>query len=254
MLAVLLLEARQVGAEVAGAVDLELAGELTAPERAVGHDAHAELARRRHDLLLEPAREQRPLALERRDRVCRVGGAERFGAHLGEPEVADLAGLHELAHRAHALLDRHARVAAVHVVEVDVVHAEAAQGGVAGFADPLGAVVDRAPARVVAADRELAGELQLVAASLDRAAQELLVVPRPVHVGGVEEGHADVERAADRRGRLVLVRGSVELGHPHAAESDRGYLEVSELALVHGPDRTQVMGPARPARTRAAGA
>ena len=174
------------------------------------------------------------------------------------PRWRTLPGLHELAHRAHALLDRHARVAAVHVVEVDVVHAEARaarrrrpRGSTRGGCRSSGR-------RVVAADGELGGELHLVAAAVDGAAHELLVVARPVHVGGVEEGHAQVERATDRRGRLVLVGGSVELGHPHAAESDGGYLEVSELALVHASFHVltvpRSLGPARPARTRAAGA
>ena len=73
---------------------------------------------------------------------------------------------------------------------------------------------------------ELGGEHDLVAAVGDRAADEPLVGERAVHVGGVEEGDAELERAVDRRDRLALVGRSVELRHPHAAESERRDFEV----------------------------
>ena len=57
-LAVALLEARRAAAEVVVGADRRArrAGELAAAERAVGHDADAELARGGHDLVLEVAR------------------------------------------------------------------------------------------------------------------------------------------------------------------------------------------------------
>ena len=61
------------------------------------------------------------------------------------PEVADLALLDELGHRPDGVLDRGAGVDAVLVVEVDVVGAEALQGGLAGRAHVVGAAVDAAP-------------------------------------------------------------------------------------------------------------
>jgi hypothetical protein len=56
--------------------------------------------------------------------VHRVRAADRLRRGLGEPEVADLALLDELRHRADRLLDRTVSVDAVLVVEVDVVDAE----------------------------------------------------------------------------------------------------------------------------------
>ena len=64
------------------------------------------------------------------------------------PEVADLAGLDELGHRADGLLDRDVLVDAVLVVEVDVVDAEALQRGVAGLPDVLRRAVDAEPLAV----------------------------------------------------------------------------------------------------------
>ena len=95
------------------------------------------------------------------------------------------------------------------------------------LADPLGAVVDPARRRLSRRIAELGGQLHLVAAAGDRLADELLVVAGAVHVGGVEERHAEVERAVDRRDRLGLVGWAVELGHPHAAEADGGHGQVS---------------------------
>ena len=43
-----------------------------------------------------------------------------------------------------------------------------------------------------------------------------------VHVGGIEEVHAAVDRMVDRRDRLLLAARAVELAHAHAAQADGG--------------------------------
>ena len=178
------------------------------------------------DLVLEVAGEERVLRLERGDRVRGVRAADGGGRRLGEAEVAHLAGGDQLGHRADGLLDRDRLVDAVLVVEVDVVDAEPLQRGVARGADVLRAAVDADPGAVgeplVA---ELGGELDLVAAAGDRLADQLLVGERAVHVGGVEEGHAEVERAVDGGEAGRLVGAAVELRHAHAAEAERGDVE-----------------------------
>ena len=135
-------------------------------------------------------------------------------------------GLDELGHRADGLLDRDGGVDAVLVVEVEVVDAEALEGGVAGGPHVVGRAVDADPAAVgVALVAELRGELDLVAAAGDRLADEPLVGEGPVHVRGVEEGDAEVEGAVDGVDPGLLVGGAVELRHPHAAETEGGDLE-----------------------------
>src|SRR5262249_51439961 len=109
-LEVLALEARVVGAEVAGLEVVgrpEAAGEAAAAERAVGDEPDPELADRGEDLVLRVARPQRVLGLQRADRVDRVRATDRLRRGLRQPEVADLALLDELRHRADRLLDRH---------------------------------------------------------------------------------------------------------------------------------------------------
>ena len=54
---------------------------------------------------------------------------------LGQAEVAHLPRLDQLGHRADGVLDRRLRIDAVLVVEVDHVHAESLQAGVAALPD-----------------------------------------------------------------------------------------------------------------------
>ena len=97
-----------------------------------------------------------------------------------------------------------ARVDAVLVVEVDVVDAEALQDAshAARTYSGLPLIPRASRVRRLAHDAELRREHDLVAPARERAADELLVRERPVHVGGVEEVDAELERAMDRRDRL----------------------------------------------------
>ena len=110
------------------------------------------------------------------------------------------------------------------VVEVDVVDAEAVQRRRRSLPHVLRAAVDargRLPS-CLAHVAELGGEHDLVAAAADRLADQLLVGEGAVHIGGVEKIDAEIERAMDRGDRLVVVAAAIELGHAHAAESQRG--------------------------------
>ena len=219
-------------------------GQEPAAERRVGHDPDPELARGGEDLVLDVARPQRPLRLQRGDRVDRARAAERLGRRLAEPEVAHLALLHELGHRADRLLDLRARVHAVQVVEVDVVGAEALQRALDGAPDvlarPVGDPLRRVLGRRGEADAELRGQHDLVAPAGERLAEQLLVRVRPVQLGRVEERAAELQRAVDRGDRLALVRGAVEGGHAHAAEADGRDLQVAERAGLHAAHTTTV--------------
>ena len=210
---VLVLEARAAAPEVllveARRASVMRAGQEAAAERAVGDEADPELAHRRQDLRLGIARPERVLGLQRGDRMDGLRAANRVRRGLGEPEVAHLALLDELGHRADGLLDRRRQVDAVLVVEVDRLDAE-----------PLAATPRRPSGRTrrlplipryspcaAAHVPELRRDHDLVAAAGDRLADELLVRDRAVHVGRVEEGDSELERALDRRDRLALVGG-----------------------------------------------
>jgi len=106
------------------------------------------------------------------------------------------------------------------VAEVDVVDAEPPERVVDRLPDILLTSAHPEPAAVLPAHvAELGRELHLVAPPGDRPPDELLVDERPVHVSGVQEGHAEVERPADGLGGPGVVVPAVELAHAHAAQA-----------------------------------
>ena len=97
-----------------------------------------------------------------------------------------------------------------------------AERSFAGPAHVVGIAPDRPHGRIGGADDpELGGQHHLVPATGDGPAHQLLVEERAVHVGGVEEGHPEVEGPVDGGHRLVFVSRPVELAHAHAAETLR---------------------------------
>ncbi len=149
--------------------------------------------------------------------------ADRVGRRLGQAEEAHLALVDEPRHRADRVLDRHGRIDAMLVVEVDRVDPQPLQRRLAGLPHVVGMPADAEALAVRAAPvAELRRDDDPIAAPVDRAADELLVDEGAVHVGRVEQRHAEVDGATDRRHRLILVGLAVELRHPHAAEADRG--------------------------------
>jgi hypothetical protein len=75
-----------------------------------------------------------------------VSGSDR--GRLGQTEVADLARLHELRHRADGLLDGDIGIDAVLVIEVDVIGAQAGERSFDGAARVRGTPIERTGPRV----------------------------------------------------------------------------------------------------------
>jgi hypothetical protein len=82
---------------------------------------------------------------------------------------------------------------------------------------------------------ELGGQYHLVSVSDNRPPDQPLVAERPVHVGGVQQGDAEVERAVDGGDRLPVVGRPVRLAHHHAAQAYGGDPQTlaAERALLH---------------------
>src|SRR6266542_747942 len=112
-------------------------GQEPLPERAEGNEADPELLERRQDLLLRLAPPERVLALQRGHRLDSMRPADRLDASLRESEVPDLPLRDQLLHRAGDVLDRHVRVDAVLVEQVDRVGAEPLQRSLDAAADRL---------------------------------------------------------------------------------------------------------------------
>ena len=122
------------------------------------------------------------------------------------------------------------------LIEVDRVDPEPAEARLAGLADVLRATADPAGLTARVADiAELGGQHDLVAATADRSADELLVVTVAVDVGGVKQVDSEVQCAMDGRDPLRVGGVAVHARHRHAAETDRRHrgTDAAELPNLH---------------------
>src|SRR5262249_34133661 len=136
------------------------------------------------------------------------------------------------------------------IVEIDDVHAEALQARLTARLHAFGSPVHFT--RRSAAGRRYQAELgrqdDLAAAIANRAANEDLVPAPAIAVGGVNQRHAEIERALQRARRLFVVAGPVALRHAHATETDRrnGESAGSELSQLHRRKTTLQFAAVRP--------
>jgi hypothetical protein len=132
------------------------------------------------------------------------------------------------------LLDGHAGIGTVLLVQVDAIGAEPPQAAFDRFGHPPGARAGMA--RVVVDGRdELRGDDHVVAMAAEGAAEVLLGSGSAVDVGRVEEVDSRVERSVDYGRALLLVDAHAEVV---AAQSDQRDLERPQLARLHGCDAT----------------
>jgi hypothetical protein len=248
-LPVLRREARDRVAEV-GAVErgrlVDLPREEPLAERAEGHEADPELLEGRKDLRLRLSPPQRIFALERGDRLDGVCATDGLYARLGQPEVFDLAFPDQVPHRPRHVLDRHVRVHAVLVVEVDRLDPEPLQRAFRHPPDVLGPAVEAAWFPVgTELEPELRGDHHLLPEWLEGFTDELLVRERTVDLGGIEERHAALDRCPDQRDPLLPVRcRTIAEAQAHAAEPDRRHFQAaaSQSALLHCSSNCHIKG------------
>lgn len=102
----------------------------------------------------------------------RRGDVDLIGRKVAVTDLANLAGRDEPVERLEGLLDRHAVVGSMLLVEVDAVDPQAAQAALGGSLDPCRAGAGLA----LTAQRhaELRGDDHLIAPAGERPAQELL--------------------------------------------------------------------------------
>lgn len=135
-----------------------------------------------------------------------MGAADGVGRGLAQAQRAHLALLHQLAHGADRILDRHRWIDAVLVVEVDHVDAQPLEARIARRLHVLRRSIDAVGAAGPLDLAELGGEHDAVAARAGkRLADQLLVVAPAIHVGAVEHGDATIQRVVDQRDALGIV-------------------------------------------------
>jgi hypothetical protein len=92
------------------------------------------------------------------------------------------------------------------------------------------------PAVRVELEAELGRDDDLPAKRLERLPDQPLVRERPVDLGGVEEGHAALDRGAEQADHLAgVLRRAIAEAHAHAAEPERRDFEsiAAECPFLH---------------------
>ena len=148
-------------------------------------------------------------------------------------DVAHLALMDEVAQRRQRLVDVGVDGRPVDLVQVDPVGAQPPQR-VLHLADdpaPRAALLVRVGAHRAV---ELGGQDDVVAATGERLADDLLRLALAVHVGGVDEVDPGVERGVDDADRLLVIRVAPRSEHhgaeAHLADRDAG---ASQQTLFH---------------------
>jgi hypothetical protein len=198
----------------------------------LGHREHLALDGSRQDRVRRLLGDRTYVPALARDvlRLDELRGQERRG-----PDVADLPGVHEVAERSQGLVDVGVGLGPVHLVEVDPLGLQPAQAVLDLLDDPAARVAE--PVDVVShAPVELRGQDDVVATPAQGLADDDLGLAVRVHVGGVDQVDAGVERALDDADALGVVGVAVAPEH-HRAERQRADLEAGAAegaVLTHG--------------------
>src|SRR5271166_6957064 len=151
--------------------------------------------------------------------------------------MLDFARLNQALHRAGDVLDRHIGVDAVLVEDVDPVHLEARQHRIGGPLYMLGSAAEAGashPGFGIDVPAELRRNYDLATHRPERLADQFFVGPRAIRLGGVEEGYAQLMRAADDADCLGMI-GRLAIGRSkaHCPKADFGHGERAKLAAFH---------------------
>src|SRR5438128_3388221 len=232
---------------------LQGAAQEPSRERAVRNEPEAVRAAGRDDLELDRARHQAVDALLRhqtQEVARRRRGARLRDLPAGEvaaPDVEHLPLLDEHLHRLPQLVPRRVPVDVVHLVEVDVVGAQAAQAALARLADVRGGeapvVRTRAhpPVDLRREDDPLAPAATLREPAADDLLGDALARAPAVHVGRVEEDDPELERAVHDCEAVALAGEWAEV---HGAEAEPADPEpaLAETDVVHAGVSTTPRG------------
>ena len=119
-----------------------------------------------------------------------MGATNRLHAGFGQTEMLDFAFANQIADRAGDVFDRHVRIDAMLVEEVDAVGLEPRERGFSHLADVRGTAVEACLFAVLEFEAELGRNRHLIAERAQRLADQFFVRERPVRFGRVEERHA----------------------------------------------------------------
>src|SRR6202521_1860935 len=150
---------------------------------------------------------------------------------IGDADVADLPLALELDERAYGIIERHARVGTVQLVEINPVGAQALEARLAGGAQMRWPAVPTPLARPRPRQAALGRNDQPVAIGRQRFGDQLLADPGTVGIGCVDEADAELDRTAQQAYRCCpILRRTPDAapGDPHAAEAEPADAEIAK--------------------------
>ncbi len=167
-----------------------------------------------------------------------MSAPDGFRTCFRKAEVLHLAGLDQLLHRSSHVLDRHIRIDAMLIEQVDDIGLEPLERNLCDFLDVGGPAVQAVHALPVRPDpeSELRRDHHLPAEGSEGFAHEFLVLERTIDFRGVEEGDAAFNRRANHRDhRLLFPCRAVARAHAHAAQPEGRDFQItfSKFALLH---------------------
>ena len=170
-------------------------------------------------------------------RIERLG--ELPGGHAAGSEVAHLAGADEAIKRFERFFNRRGKVPAVNLVQVDIVHFEAAQGILTGFNDMFAAQPPSVRA-IAHGPVDLGRQDNIVARGhlTQPLAGNLLAHANRVDIRGIKKGHTRFKGEREVLSRLVFPDGpfapfAIPVAHASHADARNRHPRIPEPCVLH---------------------
>ena len=179
------------------------------------------------------------LALDRGDRLDGVRPPDSVCGGFRQAEVLHLALLNQAIDGAGDVFDRHIRVDAMLVVQVDRLDLQSREGALDHACDVFRPAVEATPPSLALCARrppEFGRDHDLTTERRQGFADERFIRVRTVDLRGVEERHATIDGGAEQGQHGVPVRNrAVGPAHAHAAKPHRRHVQAAppKCALLH---------------------
>jgi hypothetical protein len=133
--------------------------------------------------------------------------ADRLHSRLGKAEALHLPLSNQVFHRSRHVFDRHRRVDAVLIIEIDRVNFKPLERALGALLDAGGTAIDNLLSVGIGFNPELGGYRDFPSERSEAFAHELFVRERAVHFGRVEECDAALDSRAKKSDHLLLLPG-----------------------------------------------
>src|SRR4051812_7479451 len=167
----------------------------------------------------------------------RVRTTQRWGASFRHAQVAHFALLNQFRHRADRVFDWRVGIHTMLVIKVDTFDTKPLETRFTSAANVIRLAVNVAGFGVVWVTHKTKLRCQdgLIAMAFDGFADQFFVFEWAIHIGGVQQGHSEVERAVNGSDRLAVIAGAVKFGHAHATKAQSGDAQpaVSQFTYFH---------------------